>query len=101
MNPLDNPYSLSPVHTHRDLPMVKFTYEFDFYRCLAFKPHFYGVIVSELHAGNLRRSEDGRYANLWRSELRLPTPKSKASVRAPPAAAKGYQPLQHTLADLL
>lgn len=68
MNPLDNPRSLSPVHTHRDLPMVKFTYEFDFYRCLAFKPHFYGVAVSELHAGNSRKSEDGRYASLFPSE---------------------------------
>lgn len=65
MNPLDNPFSLSSVYGHRSLPMIKATYEFDFYRCLAFKTSLYGTTVSELHAGNLRESKDGRYANLF------------------------------------
>lgn len=44
--------------------MVKVTEEFDFFRCLSFDPKFYGRTVSELHAGNLRRSESSRYASL-------------------------------------
>lgn len=65
MNPLDSPLSPAPVYHFRHLPMVKVTWEFDFYRSLSFNPRFYGVTVSELHAGNLRRSEDGRYASLF------------------------------------
>lgn len=65
MNPLDNAFSLSPVYFLRHLPMVKITWEFDFFRCLSFDPKFYGRTVSELHAGNLRKSEDSRYASLF------------------------------------
>lgn len=68
MNPLTNSSSLSPVFYVRDLPMVKLTWEFDFYRCLAFNPGFYGKTVSSLHAGNLRASKDGRYAHLFPGE---------------------------------
>lgn len=65
MNPLDTPFSPSPVYCLRDLPMVKVTWEFDFFRCLSFDQKLYGRTVSELHAGNLRRSKDGRYASLF------------------------------------
>lgn len=65
MNPLDAPFPPSPVYRHRDLPMVKVAWEFDFYRCLSFDPTFYGLTVSELHAGNLRESKDSRYASLF------------------------------------
>lgn len=65
MNPLTNPYITDHVIYHRDLPMVKATWEFDFYRCLGFKPKYYGKTVSELHSGNLRASTDGRYAHLF------------------------------------
>lgn len=68
MNPLTNGSSLSPIFYIRDLPMVKLTWEFDFYRCLEFKPSFYGNTVSALHAGNLRASQDGRYAHLFSGE---------------------------------
>ena len=68
MNPLTSSYSLSPVFFNRQLPMVKKSWEFDFYRCLKFNPSFYGKTVSALHAGNLRASADGRYANLFPSE---------------------------------
>ena len=68
MNPLTSSYSLSPVFYNRRLPMVKRSWEFDFYRCLEFNPSFYGKTVSTLHAGNLRASANGRYANLFPSE---------------------------------
>lgn len=45
--------------------MAKITGEFDFFRRLSFDPKFYGRTVGELHAGNLRRSEDSRYTSLF------------------------------------
>lgn len=68
MNPLTNSCSLSPVFYSQRLPMVKKTWEFDFWRCLEFNPDFYGKTVSVLHAGNLRPSPDGRYAHLFPGE---------------------------------
>lgn len=68
MNPLTDQCSLSPVYFHRSLPMVKATWEFDFYRCLEFKSKYYGKTISTLHAGNLRASKDGRYAHLFPGE---------------------------------
>lgn len=68
MNPLTSSSSLSPVFYIRDLPMVKLTWEFDFYRCLKFNSGFYGKTVSALHSGNLRASTDGRYASLFTNE---------------------------------
>lgn len=68
MNPLISGSSLSPILYIRDLPMVKVTWEFDFYRCLKFDSNFYGKTVSALHSGNLRASVDGRYANLFSNE---------------------------------
>lgn len=50
---------------HKTLPMVM-TGEFDFYRCIEFKPNMYEKTVSELHKGNLRLSRiDNRYSNLF------------------------------------
>lgn len=68
MNPLDTSLSPSPVYYLRHLPMVKITWEFDFFRCLSFNPKFYGVTVSDLHSGNLRRSAGSRYASLFPRE---------------------------------
>lgn len=65
MNPLNEPNSLVPVYRHLSFPALTAAYEFDFYRCLSFDPKFYGMTVSDLHAGNLRESKDGRYANLF------------------------------------
>lgn len=55
----------SPIFIHRDFPMVKAAWEFDFYRCLAFDPKYYGITVSKLHSGNLRSPTNGRYSSLF------------------------------------
>lgn len=45
--------------------MVKAAWEFYFFRRLSFDRKFYGKTVSELHAGNLRKSKGSRYASLF------------------------------------
>lgn len=51
------------VLKHKKLP-IYMTKEFSFYRCVEFKPDFYGKTVSELFNGNLRFSS-GRYSTLF------------------------------------
>lgn len=52
-----------PTYKHIKLP-VYITDEFDFYRCLEFKPEFYGKTASVLFNGNLRICS-GRYSKLF------------------------------------
>lgn len=52
-----------PTYKYKNLPVYR-TDEFNFYRCLEFKPEFYGRTVSELFNGNLRETT-GRYSSLF------------------------------------
>ncbi len=55
----------SIVKKYKGLPIYE-TYEFDFYRCLAFSNDFYGKTVSVLHSGNLRENKpENRYSKLF------------------------------------
>ena len=51
---------------HKDLPIYAVDV-FDFFRCVEFKKEFYGLTVSELFLGNLRKS-DGRYSKLFNGQ---------------------------------
>ncbi|HZK55216.1 MAG TPA: hypothetical protein VFC84_13600 [Desulfosporosinus sp.] len=56
------------IGKHRELPLYV-TDEFVFYRCISFHESFYGKIVSELHAGNLRPgTPENRYSKLFPKE---------------------------------
>lgn len=57
----------SEIYIHKKLPIYK-TNEFDFYRSVKFEDSFYGKTVSELHHGNLRLSNIGRYSKLFPNE---------------------------------
>jgi len=52
-----------PTYKHKDYP-IYLTGEFDFFRCVEFKPEFYGKTASELFNGNLRVCF-GRYSVLF------------------------------------
>lgn len=51
---------------HEDLPIYAVEV-FDFFRCVEFKEEFYGLTVSELFWGNLRKS-NGRYSKLFKGQ---------------------------------
>lgn len=56
------------IYKHKELP-VYVTDEFSFFRCIAFDEGYYGKTLSELHAGNLRPSEQGnRNSKLFPNE---------------------------------
>lgn len=52
-----------PIYKHRELP-VYVTDQFNFYRCVEFKPGFYGRTASVLFNDNLRECA-GRYSKLF------------------------------------
>ena len=52
-----------PCFKHKSLPVYE-TQEFDFYRCVTFDESLYYKTASELHHGNLRKS-NGRFSKLF------------------------------------
>jgi len=66
-NLFSNHSYLSQILVHKTLPIYK-TYEFDFFRCVKFEDSFYGKTISELHNGNLRQNQGGRYSTLFPNE---------------------------------
>lgn len=76
----DNHSYSSKILKHKKLP-IYIAYGYDFYRCVKFEDQFYGKTASELHNGNLRKS-DGRHSKLFPGEKISYWADSTITVRA-------------------